>query len=187
MKQLKNLKNIEEYLNTSKDRGQRIKNQKIPVGIFPKNFDPSIKIFPYQLKPIQHMIEVGNAANFSVPGSGKTLMTYAVFDKLRSEGIVDSLLVVGPLASFGPWEEQYKFCFNKKNTDKIFRYLGPSRFNELKNLKNYDIILTSYPTAVNDIEHLKKELLSEQKNYDGDRRITSQLNDLEQMHLLQLE
>ena len=160
---IKKFKNIEEYLNTSKDRGQRIKNQKTPVGIFPKNFDPSIKIFPYQLKPIQHMIEVGNAANFSVPGSGKTLMTYAVFDKLRSDGIVDSLLVVGPLASFGPWEEQYKFCFNKKNTDKIFRYLGPSRFNELKNLKNYDIILTSYPTAVNDIEHLKKELLSEQK------------------------
>ena len=90
-------------------------------------------------------------------------MTYAVFDELRNSGIVDSLLVVGPLASFGPWEDEYKFCFNKKNTDKIFRYLGPSRFNELKNLKNYEVVLTSYPTATNDIDHLKKELLSERK------------------------
>ena len=61
---IKKFENIEEYLNTSKDRGERIKNQKTQVGIFPKKFNPEIKILPYQFKPIQHMIDVGNAANF---------------------------------------------------------------------------------------------------------------------------
>jgi len=157
------LENRDEYFKISQERGTKIKNQKTVLGIFPKNFNPEIKIKPYQLKPIQHMIDVAHAANFSVPGSGKTLMTYAVFDELRSKGIVDSLLVVGPLASFGPWEDEYKFCFNKKNTEKIYRYIGASRFEKLNNLVDYDVILTSYGTATNDVDNLKRDLFSKRK------------------------
>ena len=152
-----------DYFQTSQERGMKIKNQKKPLAISPKNFNPEIKIKSYQLKPINHMIEVGHAANFSVPGSGKTLMTYAVFDTLRSKGIVDSLFVVGPIASFGPWEDEYKFCFNTENTEKIYRYLGSSRFGKLKNLGDYDIVLTSYGTATNDVDNLKRDLLSKRK------------------------
>ena len=70
---------------------------------------------------------------------------------------------MGPIASFGPWEDEYKFCFNTENTEKIFRYLGPSRFGKLKNLVDYDVILTSYGTATNDVDNLKRDLLSKRK------------------------
>jgi len=160
---IETLKNRDEYFKISQERGIKIKHQKTSLGISPEHFNPEIRIMPYQLIPIQHMIEVNHAANFSVPGSGKTLMTYAVFDILRSKGIVDSLFVVGPIASFRPWEDEYKFCFNKKDTKKIYRYLGPSRFGKLKNLVDYDIILTSYGTATNDIDNLRRDLLSKRK------------------------
>lgn len=160
---IETIQNRENYFQIAKERGLQIKNQKKSLGIYPKNFSSIIKIKPYQLKPIQHMIEVGYSANFSVPGSGKTLMTYAVFDVLRSKDIVDTLLVVGPIASFGPWEDEYKFCFNKKNTEKIFRYSGPSRSRNLKNLGDYDVILSSYKTVTNDIDNLRQDLLLKKK------------------------
>ncbi len=160
---IETIENRGKIFQSAIEKGLQIKTQKSPLGLSPPNFNPKISIKPYQLKPIQHMIEVTHAANFSVPGSGKTLMTYAAFDILRSKDIVDSLLVVGPIASFGPWEDEYKFCFNKQNLDKVYRYLGPSRFANSTNLVDYDVILTSYGTASNDLEPLKRDLLSQKK------------------------
>lgn len=141
--------------------GIRIKEQKTSIEILPPNFNPEIKIKPYQKKPIQHMLEVGHAANFSVPGSGKTLMTYAVYDILKQKNIVNSLFVVGPISSFGPWEDEYKMCIKNSSTNKIFRYLGNERHIRLKDLVNYDVVLTSYGTASNDVNYLKESLFAD--------------------------
>jgi len=160
---INNMQTREETLETSKRIGKQIKKQKKIIKINPKHFARNIKIKPYQFKPIQHMVDVGNAANFSVPGSGKTLMTYAVYDILKSKRIVDVLFVVGPISSFVPWQDEYQFCFNVNAENNVLRYLGSSRFKQLKNFGKYDVILTTYGTATNDRDHLIRDLMKTKK------------------------
>ena len=149
----------------AKQRGEQIKNGESLSPLRPPNFAPYILIKPYQLKSIHHMVEVAHAANFSVPGSGKTLMTYAAFDILKSRGDIDSLLVIGPIASFGPWEHEYNFCMDRNPKKLIFRYHGTNRHKYLRDLQKYDVVLTSYETASNDSNLLKQHLLQKkQKN-----------------------
>ena len=71
-----------------------------------KNILRSLKI--HQLKAAYHLYLLGNGANFSVPGSGKTSVVLTVYEKLRLEGKVNTLFVVGPPSSFGPWRNEFK-------------------------------------------------------------------------------
>ena len=51
-------------------------------------------LYWYQRLGVQHALTIGNSANFSVPGSGKTWMGYSVFFVMKDEQkIVDKLLV----------------------------------------------------------------------------------------------
>jgi SNF2 family DNA or RNA helicase len=61
----------------------------------------------HQIKAAYHLYIVGNGANFSVPGSGKTSVVLCVYEKLRLEGKVNTLFVVGPPSSFGPWRAEF--------------------------------------------------------------------------------
>ena len=47
------------------------------------------KLKEHQLKAAFHLYLVGNGANFSVPGSGKTTAILSVYEKLKSEGKVN--------------------------------------------------------------------------------------------------
>lgn len=56
---------------------------------------------------------------FSVPGAGKTSIVYGAYTYLKNRPQddlkqVDRLLIIGPLSSFGPWENEYEECFGKK-------------------------------------------------------------------------
>ena len=60
-----------------------------------------------------------NACNFAVPGAGKTSIVYGAFAYLKSLSEdhpkhIDKILVIGPLSSFAPWENEYEACFGKK-------------------------------------------------------------------------
>jgi hypothetical protein len=61
---------------------------------------------PHQELGLSHALAAVNAANFSVPGSGKTAVALAVGATHLAAGTVDLLLVVGPLSCFGPWESE---------------------------------------------------------------------------------
>lgn len=69
------------------------------------NIKRTLKI--HQLKAAYHLYLLGNGANFSVPGSGKTTVVLTVYEKLRLEGKVNTLFVVGPPSSFGPWKSEF--------------------------------------------------------------------------------
>lgn len=76
-------------------------------------------LYPLQLLSAFHMAFSQNACNFSVPGAGKTSIVYAAYIFLKSlpkndPRHVDKLLVIGPLSSFAPWENEYKTCFGTK-------------------------------------------------------------------------
>ena len=64
----------------------------------------------YQRLCVHHAMTIGNSANFSVPGSGKTWMAYSTFFKMKDEDdIVDRLLVIGPKIAYRSWQREYEF------------------------------------------------------------------------------
>jgi SNF2 family DNA or RNA helicase len=68
----------------------------------------------HQLRAAYHLYLTQNGANFSVPGSGKTSVVLALYEKLRSEGKVNGLFVVGPAACFGPWRTEFFETLGRK-------------------------------------------------------------------------
>lgn len=63
-----------------------------------------------------YLATMKRAANFSVPGSGKTAMMYGTFAYLRSQKIneVNRLLVVSPINAFEAWRTEYKEVFGEE-------------------------------------------------------------------------
>jgi SNF2 family DNA or RNA helicase len=98
--------------------------------------------------------ELHYAANFSVPGSGKTTMILASYALLKKDKKVDKLLVIGPYSSFGPWEEETKNCFSE--IPKILRLDGDPEEREGKyyQVDQFEILLISYHMVLRDIEKL---------------------------------
>jgi len=58
---------------------------------------------PFQLRDLCLILALSHGANFSVPGAGKTSVTYAVYEAERVRGRVERLLVVAPLSAFDAW------------------------------------------------------------------------------------
>jgi superfamily II DNA or RNA helicase len=60
---------------------------------------------------VTSLVRAEGGGNFSVPGSGKTTMTFAVYVALRERGAVDRMLVVAPQGAYEAWEEESQECF----------------------------------------------------------------------------
>ncbi|MDD5362086.1 MAG: DEAD/DEAH box helicase [Ignavibacteria bacterium] len=105
----------------------------------------SLKI--HQLKAAYHLYILENGANFSVPGSGKTSVVLTVYEKLRIEGKVNTLFVVGPPSCFGPWKVEFEETLGRKPDFKILAGIDK---NDRKNLyydvyeNKSELYLTSY-------------------------------------------
>tara|TARA_B110000503_G_scaffold14987_1_gene20755 strand:- start:1165 stop:3156 length:1992 start_codon:yes stop_codon:yes gene_type:complete len=74
------------------------------------------KLYPLQQLSAFHMAFAQNSCNFAVPGAGKTSIVYGAYAYLKSlpkndPKHVDRLLVIGPISSFAPWENEYYECF----------------------------------------------------------------------------
>lgn len=71
---------------------------------------------PEQEKASFFMTVMKRAANFSVPGAGKTAMMYGTFAYLSSSQVneVDKLLVVSPLNAFAAWRTEFQEVFGSK-------------------------------------------------------------------------
>jgi SNF2 family DNA or RNA helicase len=98
--------------NQAKEIGSKIKiSNNINLDL-PNFFERTL--YDYQKQSVKHLSEVGNAANFSVPGSGKTTLSYAAYSILKNKGIVNKILVVSPRSAFVPWEEEFLGCFGRE-------------------------------------------------------------------------
>lgn len=108
-----------------------------------------------QLHAVQHLIETGNSANFSVPGSGKTSIALAYLHMLRSSNSVKALLVIGPISSFEPWEHEYEQCFGRPaKSERISGHSKAERRELYLTADDYELLLVSYHTAARDVEDL---------------------------------
>lgn len=73
-----------------------------------------ITLRDYQYKSA-YLLGKGNGGfDFSVPGAGKTIITYSAYACMKEKGIVDRLLVVGPGNAYNAWVEEYETCFGKR-------------------------------------------------------------------------
>lgn len=64
------------------------------------------KLHNFQVRDLQRLLAIPHGANFSVPGAGKTCVTYALYEAERAAECVDRLLVVAPLSAFESWMEE---------------------------------------------------------------------------------
>lgn len=83
-----------------------------------------------QMNASFYLATMKRAANFSVPGAGKTAMMYGTFAYLSSKkiGEVNRLLVVSPINAFEAWRTEFQAVFGQKRTlnymnlkDKLYR------------------------------------------------------------------
>lgn len=57
---------------------------------------------------------LGNGGfDFSVPGSGKTIITYAAYNYFKLHNICSSILIIGPINSCNAWFDEYNTCFGE--------------------------------------------------------------------------
>lgn len=77
------------------------------------------KLLPAQAVVVGKLLAAGNGGNFSVPGSGKTTMTLALFALMRAKGIVDRLLVVAPASAYEAWTVECFDCFPDGDRPRI--------------------------------------------------------------------
>ena len=125
-------------------------------------FLPTRTLYDLQLLSAYHLAFSQNACNFSVPGAGKTSVVYGAYAYLKNlpkDHIkkVDLLLIIGPLASFAPWELEYKECFGVPATSK--RLTGQM---SLESKKQYlyddnpaEITLLSYHSVASLVSELR--------------------------------
>ena len=122
---------------------------------------PSRRLYPLQLLSAYHLAFSQNACNFSVPGSGKTSIVYGAFAYLRSLPVedtkrIDKLVIIGPLSSFGPWEDEYFECFGiKPDVKRISGNISKAfRTKHFYSSHPSELTLTSYYSVPRDLDDL---------------------------------
>lgn len=115
-------------------------------------------LLDHQVRGIKHALRVQHAANFSVPGSGKTMTALCAFAVLKNEGVVNRILLIGPASSFVPWQEEFRQTFGRDAN--VVRLIGNSnrRAEMLAALEGVDLVLCTYQTAYRDRQNILRAL-----------------------------
>lgn len=116
---------------------------------------PARQLYKLQLLSAYHMAFAQNSCNFSVPGAGKTSVVYGAYAYLNNLPAsnpkhVDKILIIGPLSSFGPWENEYQECFGRK-VESMRLIGGVSREKKslyLHGLNTAELTITSYQSVI---------------------------------------
>ena len=153
-----NIKAEQEQFRNKANLISKIKNKQSKDEL--NNFSKTInflhrKLVNHQINSLFHLYSAGSAANFSVPGSGKTSVVLAYFEKLRLENKVDAIFVIGPKNAFGSWEFEFYKNFNHKPKIKI---LGPDPDDRqlfYEKVLTSNLILSHFQTVTRDIDLLK--------------------------------
>lgn len=109
----------------------------------------------HQIHAAIHALAAANAANFSVPGAGKTATTLAVAAAHNAASMIDAVLVVGPLSSFRPWESETSICLPAWRTQRLAGS-ATERRKAIRAVQPRTVLLSSYPGAVSDEAALKE-------------------------------
>lgn len=100
------------------------------------NNEISRSLLPVQVQSSFYLATMKRAANFSVPGSGKTAMMYGAFAYLSSKDIdeVNKMIVVCPLNAFEAWRSEFVEVFGDKRKLNLMN-LRDERYNDYGNIR----------------------------------------------------
>jgi SNF2 family DNA or RNA helicase len=107
-------------------------------------------LYPHQEVGLLHALTAVNAANFSVPGAGKTITALATAATHIANGTIDLIIVVGPLSCFAPWEKEIHTALSNILHPYRIRGLASQRHLAYANVKPRQLLLLSYATAAAD-------------------------------------
>lgn len=107
---------------------------------------------PFQIRDLRRLLSLSNGANFSVPGAGKTTVTFALHLLTRQES--GKLIVVGPKSAFPAWAAVIDECISEDAPEWVqepFRILTGGadavrsglRSNTNRFVINYEQLLSS--------------------------------------------
>ena len=110
------------------------------------------KLLDFQLRDLSHLLSLSHGANFSVPGAGKTTVTFALHLLTRQMEEGRHFLVVAPKAAFGAWEKVVGECLAADASDSAkepFTRLVGSEAENLEALRSGATrFIISYDLAV---------------------------------------
>jgi len=110
----------------------------------------SRKLNPLHLRAAYYEYRMARAANFSVPGAGKTAMCLGVFAYLNrmhtQSEFTDKILVISPINAFESWKSEFKTVFGNKKPLRCLDSQESSDFNNDLNLSwnVANLILVNY-------------------------------------------
>lgn len=111
-------------------------------------------LLPHQEDGARHALTAVSAANFSVPGSGKTATALAVAAAHLSSDTIELIVVVGPLACFAPWEREAQATLPGKLRARRVRGTADQRRQTYASVRRLDLLLASYAGAAADKSQL---------------------------------
>jgi SNF2 family DNA or RNA helicase len=134
--------------------GAPLTSEEVRARLEGTRFDRDLRSF--QERDLGVLLTLPHGANFSVPGAGKTAVTYAVYEAERAAGRVERLLVIAPLSSFEAWTEEAEGSFESMPTiqrfsDRIDADAEVLVVNYHRLVNNYELIaewVAAAPTMV---------------------------------------
>lgn len=101
-------------------RKTREQRSQITEVVSPEEIDRKLKAMgftkrqlrDFQLRDLSHLLALSNGANFSVPGAGKTTVTFALHMLTRQPG--QRFIVVAPKAAFQAWMDIVDECMGEE-------------------------------------------------------------------------
>lgn len=107
-------------------------------------------LHPHQEQGLAHALAAANAANFSVPGSGKTAIALAVAATHLAAGTIDLVVVAGPLSCFGPWERETVAALGARLRTRRVRGSASQRRAAYAAARSGTLLLVSFASAAAD-------------------------------------
>ena len=104
--------------NTRRQRNklsERVSPQEIEERLRAEGFTKR-ELKPFQLRDLSNLLSLSNGANFSVPGAGKTTVTFALHILTRKSG--QHFIVVAPKAAFQAWIDVVDECMGEDAPDR---------------------------------------------------------------------
>lgn len=114
------------------------------------------KLKDHQKKSAYHLYKSKNAANLSVPGSGKTSVVLTYYEKLKNEKKVDALFIIGPKSCFNSWEDEFQDTLGRHSNLTILGPVLEKRMAIYHSLLRSELYVCHFQIVSSDIERLKK-------------------------------